>query len=79
MTLADDLLRGKIDIAFLRREQEPDLDYKLVGKEPLVAIMPAGHPAHGAQDRRSPGSRRGCPSSGYRGSRGSSGVSSTAI
>lgn len=44
MTLADDLLRGKIDIAFLRREQEPDLEFKLVVKEPLVAIMPAHHP-----------------------------------
>jgi LysR family transcriptional regulator, hca operon transcriptional activator len=43
-TLADDLLRGKIDIAFLRPEPEPDLEYKLVVKEPLVAILPADHP-----------------------------------
>jgi LysR family transcriptional regulator, hca operon transcriptional activator len=43
-TLADDLLRGKIDIAFLRREPETDLEFKLVLKEPLVAIMPADHP-----------------------------------
>jgi LysR family hca operon transcriptional activator len=43
-TLADDLVRGKIDIAFLRREPEPDLEYKLVVKEPLVAILPSDHP-----------------------------------
>src|SRR5271154_3377464 len=42
-TLADDLVRGKIDIAFLRREPEPDLEYKLIVKEPLVAILPADH------------------------------------
>jgi LysR family hca operon transcriptional activator len=42
-TLADDLMRGKIDIAFLRPEPEPDLEYKLVVKEPLVAILPADH------------------------------------
>ena len=43
-TLADDLIRGKIDIAFLRREPNPDLVYKLVAKEPLVAILPSDHP-----------------------------------
>jgi LysR family hca operon transcriptional activator len=44
VTLADDLLRGKIDIAFLRHEPEPDLKYKLIVQEPLVAIMRADHP-----------------------------------
>jgi LysR family hca operon transcriptional activator len=43
-TLADDLQRGKLDIAFLRREQKPDLEYKLVAKEPLVVILPSDHP-----------------------------------
>jgi LysR family transcriptional regulator, hca operon transcriptional activator len=42
-TLADDLVRGKLDIAFLRREPEPDLAYELVLKEPLVAILPRDH------------------------------------
>jgi LysR family hca operon transcriptional activator len=53
-TLADDLVRGKIDIAFLRREPEPDLEYKLVVKEPLVAILPGDHPlaAREAMDPR---------------------------
>jgi LysR family hca operon transcriptional activator len=43
-TLADDLQRGKLDIAFLRREQKPDLEYKLVVEEPLVVILPSDHP-----------------------------------
>jgi LysR family hca operon transcriptional activator len=42
-TLADDLQRGKLDIAFLRQEPKPDLEYKLVTKEPLVAIMAGDH------------------------------------
>ena len=41
--LADDLQRGKLDIAFLRREQKPDLEYKLVAKEPIVVILPSDH------------------------------------
>jgi LysR family hca operon transcriptional activator len=43
-TLADELVRGKIDIAFLRPEPEHDLQYKFVLKEALVAILPADHP-----------------------------------
>ena len=43
-TLADDLQRGKLDIAFLRQEQKPDLEYKIVAKEPLVVILPSDHP-----------------------------------
>jgi len=42
--LADDLQRGKLDIAFLRREQKADLEYKLVAKESLVVILPSDHP-----------------------------------
>jgi LysR family transcriptional regulator, hca operon transcriptional activator len=42
-TLADDLQRGTLDIAFLRREQKPDLEYKTVAKEPLVVILPSDH------------------------------------
>jgi LysR family hca operon transcriptional activator len=42
-TLADDLERGTIDIAFLRREPVPALEYRLVVKEPLLAIMPRDH------------------------------------
>jgi LysR family hca operon transcriptional activator len=43
-TLADDLQRGTLDIAFLRREQRPDLEYNIVAKEPLVVILPSDHP-----------------------------------
>jgi LysR family transcriptional regulator, hca operon transcriptional activator len=42
--LADELERGKLDIAFMRREQKPGLEYKLIAKEPLVAILPSDHP-----------------------------------
>jgi LysR family hca operon transcriptional activator len=41
--LADELQRGKLDIAFMRREQKPGLEYKLVTQEPLVAILPSDH------------------------------------
>jgi LysR family hca operon transcriptional activator len=41
--LADDLQRGKLDVAFLRREPNPHLEYRLVVTEPLVAILPRDH------------------------------------
>lgn len=42
--LADALVRGKLDIAFLRPEKDiPDLVYKLLRKEPLVVVMPSDH------------------------------------
>src|ERR1700732_1901070 len=41
--LADGLSKGKIDAAFLRREQGmPDLAFRLLTKEPLVGILPSG-------------------------------------
>jgi LysR family hca operon transcriptional activator len=42
--LADGLSKGKIDAAFLRREQgAPDLAFRLLVKEPLVVILPSNH------------------------------------
>jgi LysR family hca operon transcriptional activator len=42
--LADALMHGKLDAAFLRPEPKmPDLEYKLVTKEPLVVVMPSDH------------------------------------
>jgi LysR family hca operon transcriptional activator len=42
--LAQALLRGKLDLAFMRREvQMPDLDYTVIVKEPLVMAMPSDH------------------------------------
>lgn len=42
--LAGALMRGKVDVAFLRREaQAPGLAFKLLIKEPLVAVLPTGH------------------------------------
>ena len=42
--LADALVKGKVDAAFLRRERGiPDLAFKLLVKEPLVVILPNDH------------------------------------
>src|ERR1700678_1598159 len=43
VTLAEDLKQGRVDIAFLRHEPDPDLAFKLVLREPLVAILPRDH------------------------------------
>jgi LysR family hca operon transcriptional activator len=42
--LADALMRGKLDVAFMRPEAHtPDLAYRLVTKERLVAVLPSDH------------------------------------
>jgi LysR family transcriptional regulator, hca operon transcriptional activator len=42
--LAGALMRGKVDVAFLRREaQAPGLAFKFLIKEPLVVVLPKGH------------------------------------
>jgi LysR family transcriptional regulator, hca operon transcriptional activator len=42
--LADALMRGGLDVAFLRREkQTDDLTYTLVTEEPLVVVLPSDH------------------------------------
>src|SRR6201987_241859 len=42
--LAQGLSKGKIDVAFLRRERGvPDLAFRLVVKEPLMVILPSDH------------------------------------
>jgi LysR family transcriptional regulator, hca operon transcriptional activator len=42
--LANDLQRGKLDVAFMRREPKPDLEYRLLREEPLVVVLPSDHP-----------------------------------
>jgi LysR family transcriptional regulator, hca operon transcriptional activator len=42
-TLADELVHGRLDIAFLRAEQLPDIEIKVIAKEPLLAILPSDH------------------------------------
>jgi LysR family transcriptional regulator, hca operon transcriptional activator len=43
--LADALIRGKLDLAFMRREANMlDIAYRLIVSEPLVAVMPSDHP-----------------------------------
>ena len=42
--LADALMRGRLDVAFMRAEaQAPELVFKVLTKEPLVAILPSDH------------------------------------
>ena len=42
--LADALARGKLDVAFMRRETSaPDLLFSVVGREPLVVVLPSDH------------------------------------
>jgi LysR family hca operon transcriptional activator len=47
--LAGELQRGKLDVAFMRREEAHDLEYKLVVQEPIVAILPSDHPLAGRE------------------------------
>ena len=42
-TLANELVHGKLDIAFLRAEKIPDIEIRVIAKEPLVAILPSDH------------------------------------
>lgn len=42
--LAESLMRGKLDAAFLRPEvNAPDLVFKVVAREPLVVVLPSDH------------------------------------
>jgi len=42
--LASALLKGTVDVAFLRRERRvPDLAFRLLVKEPLVVVLPRDH------------------------------------
>jgi LysR family hca operon transcriptional activator len=42
--LAHGLMRGKLDLAFMRPEaQMPELEYRVVVKEPLIVAMPSDH------------------------------------
>jgi LysR family hca operon transcriptional activator len=43
-TLAESLVRGTLDLAFMRRESGlPELDYKAVKTEQLVVVLPSDH------------------------------------
>jgi LysR family transcriptional regulator, hca operon transcriptional activator len=51
--LAGALMRGKVDVAFLRREKDsPGITFKPLIKEPLVAVLPADHPLAAAKEVR---------------------------
>jgi LysR family transcriptional regulator, hca operon transcriptional activator len=42
--LAEALVRGRLDVAFLRPEPTFELDYEIVDHEPLIVLMPSDHP-----------------------------------
>jgi LysR family hca operon transcriptional activator len=51
--LAGGLMRGKVDVAFLRREKDaPGIAFKQLAREPLVAVLPANHRLAGAKEVR---------------------------
>jgi LysR family hca operon transcriptional activator len=41
--LADGLVRGRLDLAFMRRKENAELEYRLVTREPLVVVLPSDH------------------------------------
>src|SRR3979411_2273924 len=41
--LAEALVRGRLDVAFLRVEPTFDLGYEVVDHEPLIVLMPSDH------------------------------------
>ncbi|MDR5837424.1 LysR family transcriptional regulator [Caballeronia sp. LZ034LL] len=42
--LASALAHGKLDVAFMRAEPGYGLEYRVIGEEPLVVLMPSDHP-----------------------------------
>jgi DNA-binding transcriptional LysR family regulator len=56
--LAVALMRGKLDVAFLRHEaQTVGLSFKLLAKEPLIAVLPADHRLTSRKKNPTAGSR----------------------
>jgi len=41
--LAEEVAHGKLDLAFMRREATPNLEYRLVRREPIVVVLPVDH------------------------------------
>src|SRR5712671_4692152 len=41
--LAEALVRGRLDLAFLRVERSYDLEFQVVDREPLIVLMPSDH------------------------------------
>jgi LysR family transcriptional regulator, hca operon transcriptional activator len=52
--VGDALQSGEIDLGFSRIEPRPDVTYRVIAKEPLVAVLPSSHPlaAHKEVDPR---------------------------
>lgn len=42
-TVADAVQRGEVDVGFCRLERRPGVTYKVIAREPIVAILPSDH------------------------------------
>ncbi|RRB75334.1 LysR substrate-binding domain-containing protein, partial [Escherichia coli] len=42
-TLLEELAHRRLDVAFVRSEPTPDIEFKVVAQEPLVAVLPSDH------------------------------------
>lgn len=58
--LASALAHGKLDVAFMRAEPGYGLEYRIIGEEPLVVLMPSDHPLAAGKSVR-PGDLRQQP------------------
>ena len=56
--LAEALVRGRLDVAFLRVEPTFDLGYEVVDHEPLIVLMPSDHRLTSQRSDSSAGVRR---------------------
>ena len=56
--LAEALVRGRLDVAFLRAEPNFDLGYEVVDQEPLIVLMPSDHRLTSARSDLPAGTRR---------------------
>jgi LysR family hca operon transcriptional activator len=41
--LAEEVEQGKLDVAIIRREPKPELGFWLLGREPIVVVLPSDH------------------------------------
>lgn len=41
--LAEEVAHGRLDLAFMRREATPNLEYRVVRREPIVVVLPGDH------------------------------------
>ena len=48
--VAEALKNGEIDLGFMRVEQQPDVTFVVIAKEPIVVVLPSDHPLAGESE-----------------------------